>query len=75
MAIKEDSTVTQCPGGANSPTTWPLAAGPDQVKGQIACGTYSDAPDMVWTRDSALVLGDVQGPQLGDLYHWLVDNG
>ena len=75
-AMKEDSALVPCPGSAvRSPTTWHHTATAQQVEGQIACGTYGGGPDVLWTKDSALLLGDAQGPKLDELHQWLLNNG
>ena len=63
-AIKENSELFQCPGsGIDSPTTWHYTATPAKVEGRIACGTYNNGPDLVWTKNSDLLLADAQGSQ------------
>lgn len=75
-AIKENSELLRCPGSAvDSPTTWHYKASPSRAEGSIACGIYSNNPDVVWTKDSALLLGDAQGPNLEDLHKWWVKYG
>jgi serine/threonine-protein kinase len=71
VAIKENSALIQCPGsGVDSPTTWHYTETPDDVEGRIACGTYHDGPDLVWSKNSDLLLGDAQGPNMDDLHNW-----
>lgn len=75
-AIGVNSELLQCPGsGIESPTTWHYTETPDQVAGQIACGTYNDNPDVVWTKDESLLLADAQGPSLEDLHNWWLEFG
>jgi serine/threonine-protein kinase len=70
-AIGADSELVQCPGsGVDSPTSWHYNATPNDVAGSIACGTYKGNPDVVWTKDSDLVLGDAQATNLADLHQW-----
>jgi serine/threonine kinase PknH len=70
-AIKENAELFQCPGsGVDSPTTWHYTESPDQVEGRIACGTYNNGPDVVWSKNSDLVIGDAQGPNMDDLHNW-----
>ncbi|CAA0132111.1 Uncharacterised protein [Mycolicibacterium vanbaalenii] len=66
----------ECPGsGVESPTTWNYTETPDQVAGQIACGTYNDRADVVWTNDAGLLLADAQGPDLEELHTWWLRYG
>jgi serine/threonine kinase PknH len=70
-AMGEDSQLVQCPGtGVDSPTTWHYNATPDKVAGSIACGAYKNNPDVTWTKDSDLLLGDAQATNLDDLHQW-----
>ena len=60
-AIKENSELFQCPGsGIDSPTTWHYTETPENVEGRIACGTYNNGPDLVWSKNSDLLLADAQ---------------
>ena len=69
--VEADSQLLQCPGGTvDSPTTWHYNATPDKVEGQLACGTYNNKPNLAWSHESALLLGDVQGPNHDDLHKW-----
>lgn len=75
-AIRVNSELVQCPGsGVDSPTTWHYTETPDQVVGQIACGTYDGNPDLVWTKDDDLLLADAQGPNLEELHNWWLEFG
>jgi serine/threonine kinase PknH len=70
-AIKENSELLQCPNsGIDSPTSWHYTESPDNVEGRIACGTYQNGPDLVWSKDSDLMLADAQGPNMDDLHNW-----
>ena len=75
-AIKVNSELLECPGsGIESPTTWHYTETPGQVEGQIACGTYKNNPDLVWTNNGGLLLADAQGPDLGELHNWWLQYG
>jgi serine/threonine kinase PknH len=76
VAIKENSELFQCPGsGIDSPTTWHYTETPGQVEGRIACGTYNNGPDLVWSKNSDLLLADAQGPNMDDLHKWWLEYG
>jgi serine/threonine kinase PknH len=76
QSIKADSQLVQCPGsGVDSPTTWHYKSTPDVVAGQVACGTYQNNPDVTWTKESDLVIGDAQGPKLDELHQWWLNYG
>ncbi len=71
-----NSELLQCPGsGIDSPTTWHYTESPDEVAGRIACGTYNDSPDLVWTKNDGLLLADAQGPDLAQLHEWWLEFG
>jgi len=76
VAIKENSQLFQCPGsGIDSPTTWHYTETPDRVEGRIACGTYNNSPDLVWSKNSDLLLADAQGSNMDDLHKWWLQYG
>ncbi|OBA88487.1 protein kinase [Mycobacteriaceae bacterium 1482268.1] len=75
-AIAQNSELVKCPGSdLDSPTAWHYNANPDEVAGQVACGTYDGTPDVTWTKDADLVLADAQGPNLEELHKWWNDFG
>jgi len=41
----------------------------------LVCGTHNDVADFAWTKNDALLLGDVQGPDLTTLYGWWLSLG
>jgi serine/threonine-protein kinase len=66
----------QCPGsGTDSPTTWHYTETPDQVEGRIACGTYNTIPDVMWTKNADLLMGDSLGENIDDLHNWWLKYG
>jgi serine/threonine-protein kinase len=70
-AVKENSELFQCPGsGIDSPTTWHYTETPAEVEGRIACGTYDTHPDLVWSKNSDLMLADAQSVNIDDLHNW-----
>lgn len=75
-AIAQNSALLKCPGqDLDSPTAWHYNATPDQMAGQVACGTYEGNPDVTWTNDDDLLLADAQGPNLDELHQWWNDYG
>jgi serine/threonine kinase PknH len=75
-AIKEDDELLMCPGAnVQSPTTWHYTSTPDKVEGQVACGTYKGGPDVLWTRNTDLMLADGQGADLPALHDWWLKYG
>ena len=73
-SIKQDESLFACPGGSNdSPTKW-YQDNPNSPLGQIACGTYKNKPDLVWTYDSKLFYADVQGSDMNALFEWWKTN-
>jgi len=75
-ATKEDDELVMCPGAnVQSPTTWHYTTTPDKVEGQVACGTYKGGPDVLWTRNTDLLLADGQGSDLPALHDWWLKYG
>ena len=73
-SIRQNSALSQCPGtGVDSPTAWHYKSTPDRNAGRIACGTYNNLADVVWTKESDFLLGDAQGAKLDDLHRWWLD--
>ncbi len=71
----EADTTVKCPGDKASPGTWWHNKDPNTILGQIGCGKYKgDEPQVMWTNQQTMVLavvgGDVQGPNLDQLYKW-----
>jgi serine/threonine-protein kinase len=69
--------LTNCPGEGASPLTWHYERDPTVVAGQLACGTYKNHPNVIWSNDSKLVLSDVFGDPatLDDLHTWWAKYG
>ena len=75
-SVAQNSEVLQCPGsGVDSPTTWHYTQTPDKVEGRIACGTYNDNADVVWTKNADLLLADAQSDNLEALHNWWLKFG
>ena len=36
----------------------------------MACGVFEDTPEIVWTKNSDLMLGIAEGDELADLHSW-----
>jgi hypothetical protein len=70
-----DSAVSQCPGSIDSPRSWHYDATPAFSAGSLVCGTRNNLPDLMWTKNDALLLGDVQGASLDSLYGWWLSLG
>jgi hypothetical protein len=75
--IKED-VLTPCGNSsAQSPSPWHQGSGATTKAGQMACGTYQNAAEIVWTNDAKKVLGYIRASN-GDahsLYQWWEANG
>lgn len=70
LTINEDSALP-CPGDSGAtPGTWHYNSTPNQTAGSVACGTYQGTPEVVWTNEPQLVLGDAQGPNLDAVHQW-----
>jgi serine/threonine kinase PknH len=67
--ISEDA-VTPCPHGGDSPGIWHTEGAPNVSAGSVVCGTYNKGPDLLWTQNRDLPIGDIQGPDLNALYQF-----
>ncbi|MGW0159210.1 serine/threonine-protein kinase [Mycobacterium sp. NPDC003323] len=75
-AIDENSELFACPGSDRvSPTTWHYTDTPGTAEGSIACGTYDGGPDITWTRNDGLLLGNAQGGTIEELHQWWLAYG
>jgi serine/threonine-protein kinase len=61
-----------CPGSGPSPDTWHHNKTPTVNVGMIACATYNNHTNLIWSNQAKLVLSDVFGdpPAIADLYKW-----
>jgi hypothetical protein len=67
---------TPCPGADGSPSNWNYTATPDQVEGEVLCGTFQNNADVEWTRNSQSLLIDVLGnSDVNTLYTWWTHYG
>lgn len=74
-SIKDD-VLSACGDSGQSPTTW-HQGGSTGDSGQLACGTYQNAAEIIWTTDSKNVLSYIRGSStdVAALYQWWRANG
>lgn len=72
----KDESLTQCGDSGQSPTTWHQGSA-GATAGQVACGTYQDAAEIIWTTDAKNVLSYIRGSNtdVQALYQWWRTNG
>ena len=76
QAFTDDIAAVQlanCPGEGPSPDGWHLSKDPNVTVGQIACGTYKNQPNLIWSNEQKLTLSDVFGDSpitIDDLHTW-----
>jgi hypothetical protein len=73
-SIKDD-VLTACGDAGQSPTTW--HQGSSTNLGSVACGTYQNAAEIIWTTDSKNILSYIRGSNtdVPALYEWWRANG
>ncbi|MBW0013895.1 serine/threonine protein kinase [Mycobacterium sp.] len=73
-SIKDD-VLTSCGDSGQSPTTW--HQGNVGNAGSVACGTYQNAAEIIWTTDAKNILSYIRGPNndVAALYQWWRANG
>jgi serine/threonine protein kinase len=60
-----------CPGQGPSPDGWHYDKSPSVTAGQIACATYKNHPNVIWSNQAKLTLSDVFGNgTIDDLHTW-----
>ena len=60
-----------CPGQGASPDGWHYDKNPTVTAGQIACATYKNHPNVIWSNQAKLTLSDVFGNgTIDDLHTW-----
>jgi serine/threonine kinase PknH len=74
-AFDDDIAAVQlanCPGGGPSPDSWHYQKTPTVTAGMVACGTYKNHPNVIWSNQAKLMLSDVFGdpPAIDDLHDW-----
>ncbi|OBG56986.1 MULTISPECIES: serine/threonine-protein kinase [unclassified Mycobacterium] len=64
--------LVNCPGEGRSPVSWHYDQTPNDMAGLIACGSYNNHPNVIWTNDEKLMLSDVSGDPatVEDLHTW-----
>jgi hypothetical protein len=65
----KDDVITPCPQGVASPGTWHYRDS-DVVAGHVACGTYQGTPDLTWSNNANLMLGDIEGDNIEALFDY-----
>lgn len=73
-SISED-VLSSCGANGQSPTTW--HQGSDTSAGQLACGTYRNGAEIIWTTQAKNVLGYLRSAttDVAALYQWWQTNG
>ena len=74
-SIKED-VLTNC-GDQKSPTVWHQGSMATSDAGQVACGTFQNAAEVIWTTDAKNVLSYIRAANadVPPLYEWWRNNG
>ena len=74
-SIKDD-VLAACGDSGQSPTTWHQGSSTSN-SGSVACGTYQNAAEIIWTTDSKNVLGYIRASNtdIPSLYQWWRANG
>ncbi|WP_437339949.1 hypothetical protein [Mycobacterium asiaticum] len=80
QAFNDDIAAVQlanCPGEGPSPDGWHYDRDPTVTAGMIACGTYKNHPNVIWSNEGKLMLSDVFGDPatLEDLHNWWAKYG
>ncbi len=74
-ASMKDDVLTSCGDAGQSPVSW--RHGNDANAGLIACGTYQNAAEIIWTTDAKNVLSYIRASNsdVSALYQWWRANG
>ncbi len=80
QAFNDDIAAVQlanCPGEGPSPDGWHYDRDPTVTAGMIACGTYKNHPNVIWSNEGKLMLSDVFGDPatIDDLHNWWAKYG
>jgi hypothetical protein len=73
--ITEDDAIAPCAPNEPAPQTWHYDSTPDVEAGQVSCGTFASAPELVWTISAKLVMVSAQGADINAMYAWWLANG
>ena len=72
---QEDDELTPCPGFQQSPADW-FYDKSKPASGKIACGTMAGEPDVLWTENETLMLGNIGGGSIQTLMdYWKSPGG
>ncbi|OBF89699.1 protein kinase, partial [Mycobacterium sp. 852002-51163_SCH5372311] len=79
-AFNDDIAAVQlmnCPGEGASPDGWHYKNSPTVTAGMVACGTYKNQPNVIWSNEGKLMLSDVFGgtANIEELHNWWGKNG
>lgn len=71
-----DDVLTNCGDSGQSPTTWHQGSS-NSSAGQVACGTYQNAAEIIWTTDAKNILSYIRASNtdVSALYQWWRANG
>jgi hypothetical protein len=74
-SIKDD-TLTACGDSGQSPTTWHQGTAAANA-GSVACGTYQNGAEIIWTTDAKNILSYIRASNndVPALYQWWRTNG
>ncbi|MDT5013737.1 MAG: serine/threonine kinase PknH [Mycobacterium sp.] len=64
-----------CPGLQASPAQWSYKGPQGEPDGMLACGTYKGSPDLIWTENETLLLGDITGDSLEAIHDYWKGGG
>ena len=56
-----DVQLMNCPGEGQSPDSWHYDKTPTVTAGMVACATYKNQPNVIWSNQAKLMLSDVFG--------------
>ena len=72
-SLSNATRLATCPNSDPSPTTWHRSTTTTQVAGLLLCGTDphdNTAAVVIWTDNTKLILGSVEGSDVASLYQW-----
>jgi hypothetical protein len=74
-SIKDD-VLTACGDSGQSPTTWHQGSS-TASSGSVACGTYQNGAEIIWTTDAKNILSYIRASStdVGSFYQWWRSNG